>query len=464
MATVTGRRARAGLASLADRVAGEVVGPEHPAYDTHRTIWNGSIDRRPAAILRCAEVGDVVAGIRAARELDLELAVRSGGHSFPGLSVVDDGMVVDLRGLAGVAVDASAGVARVGAGTLLGEMDAATQGVGAAVPTGAVTHTGVAGLTLGGGIGWLMRRHGLAVDRLRAVELVTVDGEVLRVSGEEHPELFWGLRGGGGNFGVATSFEFALDPVGPVVVSGMVLWALEDAMEVGAAYRAWADAAPRELTSALVMRPAPAGDLVPEALRGRLVVGVLGCWSGDLDAGEAYWASMRSFGRPLLDLSGRRPYLDHQSMLDASYPHGVWVHMKACDVGDLDDDVLRVCADHASGIASPRSGVIAWQLGGAVADPPEDTAVSSRGAGWILNISGITDGPEGFPAERDWVRRFWEAVLPHQTSVYVNFLMDADVDRVRAAYGAERFDRLQALKRAHDPDNVLHLNQNVPPA
>lgn len=234
----------------------------------------------------------------------------------------------DLSLLKRIHLDPEARTARVQAGVLLGEMDQATRAVGMAVPTGAVTHTGVAGLTLGGGIGWLMRKHGLAIDQLRSAELVTADGDVLRVSHDRHPELFWGVRGGGGNFGVVTELEFDLNEVGPTVVSGLVLWPLEDAREVSAFYRDWAGGAPDELTTALVWRKAPAIELVLERLHGQPVVGVPGCWAGPLEQGEAYWEPLRQFGSPVLDLVQRRPFVEHQAMLDAGYPYGVWVYME----------------------------------------------------------------------------------------------------------------------------------------
>jgi FAD/FMN-containing dehydrogenase len=427
-------------------------------------VWNGSIDRRPVLIARCADVADVISTIRTARETELELAVRSGGHSFPGLSVVDDGVLLDMSLMKEIQVAPAAGTARVQAGVLLGQMDRATQAFGMAVPTGAVTHTGVAGLTLGGGIGWLMRKHGLSIDQLRAVDLVTADGVQVHASPQHDPELFWGIRGGGGNFGVVTAFEFNLNEVGPTVVSGLVLWPLEDARDVAAFYRDWAAAAPDELTTALVLRKAPAIGLVPERLHGQPVVGVIGCWAGPLERGEVNWEPLRQFGRPVLDLVARRPFTEQQSMLDDGFPHGVWVYMKACDIAELGDDIIDLSIEHAARMSSPRSSVIAWQLGGAVARvPPDASAFAGRDAGFIFNISGITENGAGFDQERNWVRDYWQALLPHQSSVYVNFLMDADTNRIRDAYGSDRFDRLAALKTVYDPDNLFHLNQNIPP-
>lgn len=444
---------------------GDLIRSEHPEYDVHRAVWNGAIDRLPALIARCRDVDDVVAIIRLARETGMELAVRSGGHSFPGLSTVDGGIVLDTSLMKRIDVDPAAHIARVQAGVLLGEMDAATQEHGLAVPTGAVTHTGVAGLTLGGGIGWLMRKHGLAVDSLRSAELATADGRVLRVSPRDHPELFWGIRGGGGNFGVVTEFEFDLHEIGPTVVSGLVLWPMEDAESVSAFYRDWCRDAPPELTTALVLRKAPTIELVPSSMRGRPVVGVLGCWAGPLDEGERFWEPLRSFGHPAADLTARRAFVDHQSMMDGSFPHGLHVYMKACDVPELSDEVLHTSIDHARQMISDRSSFIAWQMGGAVAAVDDDaTAFSSRRAGFIINVTGISHDAGELEPERRWVRAFWEALSPHETGVYVNFLNDASSDRVRAAYGAERFERLQELKRTYDPDNLFHLNQNIPPA
>lgn len=461
----TARTHAAPLGRLARDLAGDVVTPGSPDYDRARRVWNGSIDRRPAGIAQCVQPADVATAVRFARAHGLEVAVRSGGHSFPGLSVADDALVIDLRRMGEVAVDRAGRTTTVGAGVLLGEMDRATQKVGMAVPTGAVSHTGVAGLTLGGGIGWLMRRNGLAVDNLRSAHVVTADGRQVRTSDTENADLFWGLRGGGGNFGIVTDLEFEMHPVGPTVLSGLAMWPIDEAERVGAAYRDWCAAAPRDLTSALVLRPAPATDLVPTALHGQLVIGVIFCWSGDLDEGERVVRPMRQLGTPAVDLTARRPFVDHQALLDPSYPHGIWAHVKACDVADVSPDVLDVTLDHARRISSPRSGIVVWQLGGAMADVADGvTAFGGHRRGFTFNISGITAGPAGFDRERAWARDLWHALEPHHRGVYVNFLMDEGAGRVREAYGSARYDRLQALKRAWDPDNVFHLNQNVPPA
>ncbi|MBY5163382.1 FAD-binding oxidoreductase [Nitriliruptoria bacterium AS10] len=453
------------MGALRAGFTGRLVTAEHADYDRRRAVWNGAIDRRPRLIARCADPADVIRTIAFARDQDLEIAVRSGGHSFPGLSVVDDGVVVDLSMMKDVTVDTRARTVRVQAGVLLGELDRATQQHGMAVPTGAVSHTGVAGLTLGGGIGWLMRKYGLTIDRLRAVDLVTADGRRLVASRSRNAELFWGLRGGGGNFGVVTSFTFDLRPVGPTVLSGLVLWPLEEAEVVARAYRAWCAGQPDDLTSALLFRHAPDADDIPEEVRGRPVVGVIGCWSGPIGAGERAWARIRAHGTPLVDLTQPRAFVDHQSMLDGSYPHGIWVHTRACNVAELSDGVIATAVEHVGRMQSPRSSVIAWQLGGAVARPgPDAGAFGGRDAGFVFNITGITAGAEGFAHERAWVRRFGDALAAHETGVYVNFLMEEGDDRVRAAYGSATHRRLRALKRVHDPDNVFHLNQNIAPS
>ena len=392
----TNRRAvtidRAALAQLERSYSGKLVRPGDSDYDEQRRVWNGSIDRRPALIARCACVEDIVAAVRIGRRTGLPVAVRSGGHSFPGLSVCDDGIVIDLRSMTGIHVDREARIARVQAGVLLGELDAATQPHGLAVPVGAISHTGLAGLTLGGGIGWLMRNYGLTIDRLLSASLVTADGQVVTASEVENPELFWGLRGGGGNFGIVTQFAFRMAPVGPAVLGGVVFWALEDAPDVARHYRDWCTDLPGEMTTALIFRRAPATELVPPELHGRLVVGVASCWSGNLDRGERVLEPMRKFGTPLLDRCARRPFVDLQSMLDPSYPHGLFAYLRSCHVAGLSDDVVRVALDHAQRIESRRSSVTIWQLGGAVARVgPDETAFGSRSSGYIANITGATE-------------------------------------------------------------------------
>jgi len=455
----------AALAELRAGFRGQVVGRDDPTYDVHRKVWNGSIDRRPALILRCAGVADVIAAVKFCRVNGLPAAVRSGGHSFPGLSVADDVVVIDLSLMKGVRVDPQARTARVQAGVLLGELDRETQAFGLAAPSGIVTHTGVAGLTLGGGIGWIMRKHGLSIDRLLRADVVTADGQFLQASADENADLFWGLRGGGGNFGIVTEFEFELVPVGPTVVAGPIFWPMDDAPDVLRFYRDWVADAPDELMTILIHRKAPPLPFVPEELHGVPVVMVIPCWAGNVEEGEGVIRPMKEFGRPAADVCSQKPFLTHQAMFDPSFVPGRWYYFKSADVPAMTDEIIDTTVEHCLRISSPLTSFPIWQRGGAVARVGEDeTAFSGRDAGFTYNIGASTATAEGFDEEREWVRNFWTALEPHFTTVYVNFLMDEGEDRVRQAYGAAKYDRLKVLKRKYDPDNFFRINQNLPPA
>ena len=444
---------------------GEILGPTDPAYDIHRQIWNGSFDRRPAVIARCAGVSDVIAAVKFGHESGLPVAVRSGGHSFPGLSVADDALMIDLSAMKGVRVDPEKRTARVQAGVLLGELDRETQAFGLAVPSGIVTHTGVAGLTLGGGIGWIMRKHGLSVDQLVSVDLVTAEGEFVKASADENADLFWGVRGGGGNFGIVTEFEFNCVSLGPQILAGPIFWPMEKSGEVLRFYRDWVAEAPDELMTIVVHRKAPPLPFVPKELHGKPVVMVIPCWVGDLEEGERFIRPLREFGSPVADVCAVKPYLVHQAMLDPSFPPGRWYYFKSCDVAELTDEIIDITVERSLKIGSPLSSFPIWQMGGAVSRVSDDeTAFNGRTAGFTYNIGASTETSEGFEEERDWVRSFWSALEPWHEGVYVNFLGDEGAERVRASYGPGKYDRLQALKRKYDPDNFFRINQNVPPA
>lgn len=450
--------------SFASTLGGELIRRGDATYDARRGVWNGSIDRYPALIARCAGVADVIGAVRFARSHGLLIAVRGGGHSYPGLSVCDGGMVIDLSLMKGVRVDPEARTVRAQAGLILGELDLETQAFGLAVPAGFISHTGLSGLTLGGGIGYFMRKFGLTIDNLLSVDLITADGEFLRASEDENAELFWGLRGGGGNFGIATEFEFRLHPVGPQVVSGAVFWPAEEAPNVLRFYRDWIAGTPDELTTSILQRKAPALPTVPRELVGEPVIAVVCCYAGSVEEGEEVVRPLKGFGSPALDLCGPKPYLTHQSMFNASFPHGWWYYFRSCDVADLNDDVIDVMVEYGNRITSPITAVGLWQMGGAVARVGEDdTAFNGRAAGHTFNIGGNTESAVGFEQEREWARSYWSALSPHHTSVYVNFLMDEGEERVREAYGPEKYDRLKALKRKYDPENFFRLNQNIPP-
>jgi FAD/FMN-containing dehydrogenase len=452
------------LTTLGTRLRGTLIRPGDASYESQRRVWNGSIDRHPASIARCADAADVSTALGFARTHGLLVAVRGGGHSFPGHSVCDDGMVIDLSLMKGIWVDPDARTARVQAGVLLGELDQATQAYELAVPAGIVTHTGVAGLTLGGGLGWIMRKCGLTVDNLLSVDMVTADGESVKASATENADLFWGVRGGGGNFGIVTEFEFRLHPLGPDVFAGSVFWPMEEAPKVLRFYRDWVADCPDELMTIVVQRRVLDLPGVPRDLVGRHVIAVTACYAGPVEDGERVVRPLKSFGLPLLDLCQPKPYLVHQSMFDPGYPRGWWYYVRACDVAELTDDVIDIIAEHGQQIVSPISTIALWQMGGAVARVSEDeTSFSGRSAGFTFNINGNSYTAEGFDAEREWARAYWSALAPYHSSVYVNFLMDEGEERVRRAYGPATFDRLKALKRKHDPDNVFRLNQNIRP-
>ena len=452
------------IAGLQDGFRGELVRPQDPGYEDARKVWNGSIDRFPALIARCAGVADVIAAVKFAKDNGLLVAVRGGGHSFPGLSVCDGGLVIDLSLMKGIRVDPEARTVRTQAGVLLGELDRETQAFGLAIPSGIVTHTGLSGLTLGGGINWLQRKYGLTIDQLLSVDLITAEGEFVKASASENSDLFWGVRGGGGNFGIVTEFEFRLNPVGPIVLAGPIFWPMEEAPNVLRFYREWIAEAPDELMTIVSCRKVPPLAFVPQELHGKLVVGVVCCYAGPVEEGEKVVKPIKEFGSPVLDLCVPKPYLAHQAMFDPSFPHGRWYYIRACDVAQLIDEVIDITVDHSLRIDSPFTALTLWQLGGAVARVGEDeTAFGGRSAGHTYNIAGITETEEGFEEERQWARDFWSALEPYHTSVYVNFLMEEGEERIRRAYGAKKYDRLKALKRHYDPDNLFRLNQNISP-
>ena len=453
------------IAGLQDGFRGELLHPRDPGYEDARRVWNGSISRFPALIARCAGVADVITAVRFARDTGLLVAVRGGGHSFPGLSVCDGGLLIDLSPMKGIRVDPEARTVTAQAGVLLGELDRETQAFGLAVPSGIVTHTGLSGLTLGGGINWVMRKYGLTIDQLLSVDLITADGEFVKANASENPDLFWGVRGGGGNFGIVTQFEFRLNPVGPIVLAGPIFWPMEESPNVLRFYREWIAEAPDELMTIVVHRKAPPLPFVPLELHGKLVVSVVCCYAGPVEDGEKAVKPLKAFGSPVLDLCVPKPFLAHQAMFDLSFQHGWWYYMRACDVAELTDEVIDITVDHSLRINSPLTAFPIWQRGGAAARVGEDeTAFGGRSAGHTFNITAVTATGEGFDQEREWVRNFWSALEPYHTSVYVNFLMEEGEERIRQAYGAEKYDRLKALKRRYDPDNFFRLNQNIGPA
>jgi FAD/FMN-containing dehydrogenase len=454
------------LDSLRQVIEGEIIRQGDPAYNEARTVWNGAIDRTPAAIVRCAAVSDVVAAVRLARERDLLVSVRGGGHGVGGHAVCDGGLVIDLSPMKAIEVAPSRRTARAEAGVLWGEFDRETQAFGLATTGGVVTHTGIAGLTLGGGIGWLMRKYGATVDNLLSAEVVTAEGDVIRASAKDHPDLFWAIRGGGGNFGIVTSFEYRLHPVGPQVLGGPVFHALEDAPELLRFYRHFIADVPDELTTIFNLRLAPSLPQLPAELHGRPVAMVVVCYAGALTQGEVVLRPLRAFGSPLFDAIEARPYISLQSMFDATVPHGWHYYWKSSELPPLSDRAIETLAEHAAAQTSPLSYCITFHLGGAVSRVgEEETAFSQRDAAHNVNINAVwTEDDEEAERHIEWARRFHDSLEPFACDrVYVNFLGEEGAERVRSAYGDDKYERLTALKEKWDPSNFLRHNQNIEP-
>jgi FAD/FMN-containing dehydrogenase len=449
------------IETLERSVNGEIVRPGGDAYDTYRRVWNGMIDKHPALIARCASVADVVASVNFAREQGLLLAVRGGGHSFAGFSTCDDGLVLDLSPMNVVEVHSARRTARAGAGATWGIFDAATHVHGLATTGGLISSTGIAGLTLVGGIGWLQRKCGLACDNLLSVQMVTASGEVVRASAEENSDLFWALRGGGGNFGVVTEFEFRLHPVSSVL-GGLMLFPLDRYVDVMRFYRDFVHDCPDELTTWLSAITAPAADFIPVDLHGKPALAVLACHCGDPQDAERTVKPLRDLG-PGVDLIEAMPYPELQKMFDEDLPYGIRCYQKAGYAAELTDRLIDVIVEHTSAMPSPTSTFDFHHMGGAVARVPDDaTAFGDRRTAYCFNIVGVWDDPAADDTNRNWARTFASSIDPFATGgVYVNFTTDAD--GVRAAYSEAKYARLQALKRKYDPANFFRLNQNIAP-
>ena len=446
------------------RFAGIALTAGDHGYDEARALWNGWFDKRPALVARCRTTQDVVSVVRFARATGLPLAVRSGGHSLAGLSSCDDGIMLDLSLMRDVVVDAPERIARVQPGATWAGFDAATQVHGLATTGGLISHTGVAGLTLGGGIGWLMRRYGLAADNLTAAEVVTASGDILRTSSTEEPELLWGFRGGGGNFGVVTSFEFRLHPLGPVL-GGLMGFPLDRGREVLQRYRTWAAEVGDGFTTLAAVITAPPAPFVPPELVGQKIVGLAGCWCGEVDAGEAALAPLREL-RPAFDVFGPMPYVTLQRMLDEGAPPGIRSYTRSGYAADLSDGLIDVALEHGASMPSPFSQLHLHHMGGAVARVGEDdTAFGNRRATYAYNVNSMWTDPSADELHETMNRGFAAALTPLSTGgVYVNFLGNEGDARIRAAYGDAKYERLRRLKRRSDPENLFRLNQNIPPA
>jgi FAD/FMN-containing dehydrogenase len=452
--------------SLRQGFGGALVGPDDPEYDEARRIWNAMIDKRPAVIAQCRNADDVVAAVGFARQHHLDVAVRGGGHSAAGKGTCDGGIVIDMSPMNAVSVDTSAKTARAQGGVTWGAFDAATQADGLAGVGGVVSTTGIAGLTLGGGFGWLTRRFGLACDNLLSVQLVTADGRQLTCSQSANPELFWALRGGGGNFGVVTEFEYRLHPVGPTILGGIIGWPLEQAADVLAFHREQTRNAPRQLGISAAFVTAPPLPFVPEHLQFKPVIVNILCWSGDIDAGREVIKPWLEFGPPPIQMVDALPYTVIQSIQDPMAPPGRHSYWKSGYLTELTDDAVSAAVSVAAQVPSPFSlaEIILW--GGAVADVgDDDSAFGERHGRFLHNAVSMWEGPADTEANVAWARSFHAALEPYSTGgVYVNFLSEEGSERVQAAYGPEKFARLAKVKAEYDPDNLFRFNQNIPPA
>jgi FAD/FMN-containing dehydrogenase len=452
--------------SLQAAFEGAIITPASPTYNLARKIWNGMIDRHPALIAQCNGVADVQAAVRFAREHDLLVAIKAGGHNVAGTAVCDGGMVIDLSPMKGMRVDPAARTAWAEPGLLWGEFDHETQAFGLATTGGIVTHTGMAGLTLGGGIGWLMRKHGLSCDNLLEADVVTADGEFLKASEQENADLFWGIRGGGGNFGIVTNFKFRLHPVGPEVLAGPILYPAEQAQEVLEAYRDAIANAPDELGTIVNLRHAPPAPWLPESVHGQPVVLIAVCYAGPVDEAKAVIAPFHKLGTPIANAIRPMPYTTLQGMFDASVPHGLHYYWKSHYSASLSNDAIRTLAALAWKTKSPSSYTIIFHMGGAVRHVSEEaTAFKGRTALHAINVNAAWR-PD-FEAGREdiqWTQELWSALAPYSDGgVYMNFLGDEGQDRVKAAYGAATYERLVALKDKYDPTNFFRMNQNIKP-
>ena len=446
---------------LEEKVRGQIIKPGSPAYNDSRKVYNAMIDRFPALIVRAVDAADVIATVRMARDHDLDLSIRGGGHNVAGFGTNDGGVVLDLSLMRNVRVDPVARTVRTGGGATWGDVDHAGHAFGLATPSGVISTTGVGGLTLGGGFGYLTRRYGLTVDNLLSADVVTADGEHLTASVYENPDLFWAIRGGGGNFGVVTSFEFRMHPV-ETVFGGPVFYPAEASKQVLEFFRDFMADAPREISAFFGYHVAPPAPFVPEHLQGHTACAIVAAYTGPLENAEKALRPIREAGPVGLDLMAPMPYPALNSMFDALLPPGLQHYWKADFVNDLTDEAIAAHTEFGPHVPNFMSLMHLYPIDGAVHDVPGDaTAFSHRDAKFAHIIAGIDSEPSHMPAHRDWVRSYWSALHPHSAGgAYLNFLMDEGQDRIRATY-RDNYPRLLALKQRYDPGNVFRMNQNI---
>jgi FAD/FMN-containing dehydrogenase len=451
--------------SQIDQFQGELIRPDAAEYDDARRLWNGAIDRHPSLIARCSEPTDAAVALAHALEIGAPVTVRGGGHNVGGWALADDAVAIDFSGMREVRVDSERRRAWVQPGALWGDLDEATQSHGLGVPGGIVTHTGIAGLTLGGGFGWLSRRFGLVSDSLTATDLILAGGERVHASEADHPDLFWAIRGGGGNFGIVTEFEFELHAMRTEVLAGPIIHTADHARDVLRFYRSFIEGAPDELSVYVNLRSAPPLEWMPADLHGKPVVMLVPCYVGDPEEGERLLRPLREFGTPVADLVQRKPYLAHQGMFDAAVPHGWGYYWKSHYLPPLTDAAIDVLVEQAWQKESPATYTLVFHLGGQISRLPVDhSAASGRDVAHavVINAAWTEAGPSH--PDIGWCQATFQALAPHATgSVYMNFLHnDEGEDRVHAAYG-DRYERLTRIKSRYDPDNIFRSNQNIPP-
>lgn len=455
------------VASLSRDLGGEVITADHARYDSARTLWNGLINKKPGVVVRCLGVADVITAVKFAQAHHLQVFVRGGGHNVAGSCLADNGFVIDLSAMRSIRVDPHRRIARVEGGASLGDLDRETQPFGLATPIGVVSATGVAGLTLHGGIGWLLRKHGLSIDNLRAVDVVTADGRLTSADPDHNADLFWAVRGGGGNFGVVTSFEFQLHPVGPQVWFSVPMYPLERASEIMAAFRDIMDQAPDELMGLGVYWSAPEAPEVPKQYHGVPVVILLGCYSGPFEEGEKAIAPLRTITTPLADLSGPMRWIDVQRFLDADYPDGGCYYWKSIFLDRLDDAVINVLSSHAKTRPSAISSIDVWTLGRAMNRVSDSaTAFYKRDASFMVGIEANWQDPGDSDANIEWARRLHQDLREYtRGGEYLNFpgLFENQESMLLGAYGSN-LNRLKAIKAKYDPENRFPGAITIPPA
>ena len=455
--------AKAAVSEFKTKLRGQVLQADDDAYDATRAVWNGMINKRPALIAQCTGLSDVLTSVRFARQHDLLVSVRGGGHNVAGTALCDGGLMIDLSLMKGVHVDPVSRTARAQPGLTLGDLDHETQPFGLVAPAGVVSTTGIAGLTIGGGFGWLTRKYALTCDNLLSAQVVTADAEVMTASEQENSDLFWGIRGGGGNFGIVTSFEYQLHAVGPTVLAGPVVHSMEHAPQLLRFYRDFIYQSPEELGTVFVLRLAPPAAFLPEEFHGKPMAAVFVCYAGPVEEGERVLRPLRDFGSPIADAIAPRPFTAFQSILDPVQPKGRNYYWKSDDLPGLTDGSIDTIVTHSEAITSPHTIAAMFQLGGAAARVSEDaTAYSHREALHALNCNAAWVDGDPQPHVQ-WAREFSTAMQPHSTGVYVNFLGDEGEERARAAYGPRKYDRLVALKNRYDPSNFFRVNQNIKP-